>query len=145
MSEELLHEALLQEAERCGVIDPDILQAYPDEIAGAKLDASGKPDVASIVGAIRKIKSRVPALFKEQDFSRMDDATYAEAEKKFREKLSRHAQAPSRNNEFRSLDAVSLSETEQHALRRYLGGTRNSYDASILNAALKRQNGPDAA
>ena len=69
-----LHEALAAEAERLGCIDLDILQAFPEEIAGAKLDASGAPDVASIVGAIRKIKTRSPALFKTQDFEKMDAA-----------------------------------------------------------------------
>ena len=74
-----------------------ILAAYPDEIAGAKFDATGKPDVGTVVAAIRKIKARVPALFKEQDFSKMDDATYSEAEKRFREKLSRNARPAERN------------------------------------------------
>jgi hypothetical protein len=145
MSEELLHEALAQEAERLGVIDLDILQAYPEELKGAKLGADGKPDVASIVGAIRKIKSRVPALFKEQDFSKMDSAQYAEAEKKFREKLSRHAR-PEARSEYKSLDAALLTDEEAGALRRHLSGTRNSFDKSLLEQALRRQQGPrDAA
>jgi hypothetical protein len=146
MSEELLHEALLQEAERVGCIDLDVLAAYPEEIAGAKIDASGAPDVGTIVAAIRKIKARVPALFKEQDFAKMDDATFSEAEEKFREKLQRHARPAARNNDFRALDAALLSETEAHALRRHLSGTRSSYDRSILEQALRRQQGPrDAA
>jgi hypothetical protein len=145
MSEELLHEALLQEAERVGCIDGDVLRAYPDELKGAKLGADGKPDVGTIVAAIRKIKARVPALFKEQDFAKMDDATFSEAEEKFREKLQRHARPPARNNDFRALDAALLSAEEAGALRRFLGGARNSFDRSILNAALARQNGPDAA
>jgi hypothetical protein len=147
MSEELLHEALLQEAERVGCIDNDVLAAFPEELKTAKLDASGKPDIASIVGAIRKIKTKSPALFKETQWDRMDETTYSEAEKRFRERLSRRSAPPSRSNDFKSLDAALLSETEGHALRRYLGGTRNSYDLSILSAALTRQQGPrgDAA
>jgi hypothetical protein len=62
--EPILHEALLEEAQRVGVVDPDILAAYSDEIAGAKLDASGKPDVGTVVAAIRKIRTRSPALFR---------------------------------------------------------------------------------
>jgi hypothetical protein len=142
--EPILHEALLEEAQRVGVVDPDILGAYPGELKGARLDADGKPDVASIVAAIRKIKARVPALFKEQDFAKMDDATFSEAEEKFREKLQRHARPPARNNDFRALDAALLSAEEAGALRRFLGGARNSFDRSILNAALARQNGPAA-
>jgi hypothetical protein len=75
----------------------------------------------------------------------MDAAQYAEAEKKFREKLSRHAR-PEARSEYRTLDAALLKEQESQALRRHLSGVRNSYDRSILNAALTRQNGPkDAA
>jgi hypothetical protein len=142
-----LHEALAAEAERLGCIDLDILQAFPEEIAGAKLDASGAPDVASIVGAIRKIKTRSPALFKTQDFEKMDAASYKSAEDAFREKLRRRSQQPARSNEYKTLDAALLTPEEGHALRRYLGGTRNSYDRSVLNAALTRQTGPrgDAA
>ncbi|MGA9018169.1 MAG: hypothetical protein WB438_04445 [Candidatus Cybelea sp.] len=145
MSEELLQSALLEEAERVGVIDPDVLRAFPEELKTATLGADGKPDVASIVLAVRKIRTKSPALFKEPDYAKMDDAQFQDAEQKFREKLQRHARPAARNNEFRALDSVGLTETEQHALRRYLSGTRNSYDASILTAALKRQNGPDAA
>ena len=145
--EPILHEALLEEAQRVGVIHPDILAAYPDEIAGAKLDATGKPDVGTVVAAIRKIKARVPALFKEQDFSKMDDATYSEAEKRFREKLSRNARPAERNSDYRDLDAALLSDEESGALRRHLGGARNSFDKSLLEQALRRQQGPrgDAA
>ena len=71
-----------------GCIDLDILQAFPEEIAGAKLDASGAPDVASIVGAIRKIKTRSPALFKTQDFEKMDAASYKSAEDAFRGEIA---------------------------------------------------------
>ena len=46
MSEELLQSALLEEAERVGVIDPDIVAAYPEELKGAKFGANGLPDVA---------------------------------------------------------------------------------------------------
>lgn len=144
MSEEFLQSALLEEAERVGVIDPDILQAFPEELKTAKLGADGKPDVASIVGAIRKIKTRSPALFKEQDFAKMDDATFSEAEEKFREKLQRHARPAARNSDYRALDAALLTPEESNALRRFLGGARNSFDRSILNAALARQNGPAA-
>jgi hypothetical protein len=145
--EPILHEALLQEAERVGIVDPDILAAYPEELKGAKLDASGAPDVGTIVAAIRKIKARVPALFKEQDFQKMDDATYQAAETAFREKLSRHARPAARNNDFRALDAALLTPEESNALRRFLGGARSSYDRSVLSAALVRQTGPrgDAA
>jgi hypothetical protein len=110
------------------------------------LGADGKPDIGTVVNAIRAIKQKSPALFKTQDFEQMDPAQYQDAESKFREKLQRHARPAVRNNDFKALDAALLSETEGHALRRYLGGTRNSYDLSILNAALTRQNGPkDAA
>ena len=147
MSEELLQSALLEEAERVGVIDPDVLRAFPEELKTATLGADGKPDVASIVLAVRKIRTKSPALFKEPDYAKMDDAQFQDAEQKFREKLQRHARPAARNNEFRTLDSALLSETEGHALRRYLGGTRNSYDLSILSAALTRQTGPrgDAA
>jgi hypothetical protein len=142
----ILHEALAEEAQRVGCIDLDILAAFPEEIKGAKLDASGKPDVASIVGAIRKIKTRSPALFKEQDFSKMDDASYQAAESAFRDKLARRSQPAPRSNEFKALDAALLTPEEGHALRRYLGGGRSGYDLSVLSAALKRQQGPrDAA
>jgi hypothetical protein len=142
--EPILHEALLQEAERVGCIDLDVLAAYPEEIAGAKLGADGKPDVASIVGAIRKIKTRVPALFKTQNFEEMDSAQYAEAEKKFREKLSRHAR-PEARSEYKNLDAALLTDEESGALRRHLSGTRSTYDKSILDAAKARLGPKDAA
>ena len=145
MSEELLQSALLEEAGRVGVIDPDILGAYPEELKGAKLGADGLPDVASIVLAVRKIKNRVPALFRTQDFQEMDSAQYAEAEKKFREKLSRHAR-PEARSEYKNLDAALLTDEESGALRRHLSGTRNSFDKSLLEQALRRQQGPrDAA
>lgn len=143
MSEELLHEALLQKAERVGCIDNDVLAAFPEELKTAKLDASGAPDVASIVAAIRKIKTRSPALFKTQNFEEMDSAQYAEAEKKFREKLSRHAR-PEARSEYKSLDAALLTDEEAGALRRHLGGARNSYDRSLLEAARARL-GPKGA
>jgi hypothetical protein len=143
--ENLLHDALLEEAQRVGVVDPDILAAYPDEIAGARLDATGKPDIGTVVNAIRKLKARVPALFRTQDFEKMDAAQYEDAESKFRETLRRHSQPAARSNEFKQLDAALLTPEEGHALRRHLGGARNSYDRSVLQAALKRQNGPDAA
>jgi hypothetical protein len=145
MDDPKLLDALAEEATRVGCIDLDVLAAYPDEIAGAKIDASGKPDVASIVGAIRKIKTRVPALFKTQNFEEMDSAQYAEAEKKFREKLSRHAR-PEARSEYKNLDAALLTDEESGALRRHLSGTRNSFDKSLLEQALRRQQGPrDAA
>ena len=70
---------------------------------------------------------------------------FQDAEQKFREKLQRHARPAARNSEFRTLDSALLSAEEAGALRRFLGGARNSFDRSILNAALARQNGPDAA
>jgi hypothetical protein len=144
--EPILHEALLEEAERVGVIDSDILAAYPEELKGAMLGADGKPDIASIVGAIRKIKSRVPALFKTQDFEQMDSADYQKAENAFRERLRRQSRPAERNNNFSKLDAALLSIEESNALRRFLGGNRSSYDRSLLGAALLRQQGPrDAA
>src|SRR5579863_1214156 len=142
----ILHEALAEEATRQGVIDTDILNAYPEQLKGVKLGADGKPDFGTVYAAVKEIKQNHPALFKEQDFSKMDDACYQAAETAFREKLSRRSQPAARSNEFRALDAALLSPEEGHALRRYLGGTRNSYDRSVLQAALKRQNGPrDAA
>lgn len=144
MSEELLQSALLEEAERVGIVDPDILAAYPEELKTAKLGADGKPDVGSVVGAIRKIKSRVPALFRTQDFQEMDSAQYAEAEKKFREKLSRHAR-PEARSEYKNLDAALLTDEESGALRRHLSGTRSTYDKSILDAARARLGPKDAA
>lgn len=144
--EPILHEALLEEAQRVGVVDPDILAAFPEEIATAKLDASGAPDVGSVVAAIRKIKTRSPALFKEQDYSKMSSAEMEVAESKFRDSLRRRSKPEARTSEaFKKLDAALLSPEEDHALRRYLSGTRSSYDLSVLSAALKRQNGPDAA
>jgi hypothetical protein len=143
--EPILHEALLEEAQRVGVVDPDILAAFPEEIATAKLDASGAPDVGSVVGAIRKIKSRVPSLFKTQDFQEMDEASYQTAEDAFRDKLRRRSQPAARSNDFKQLDAALLSDEEAGALRRHLGGSRNSFDRSLLNAALARQNPKDAA
>jgi hypothetical protein len=86
-----------------------------------------------------------PALFKTQDFEKMDDASFLTAEDAFRTNLRRRAQAPSRNNEFQQLDSALLSQEEGHALRRYLGGTRNSYDRSILEAARARLGPKDAA
>src|ERR1700734_2767950 len=129
--EPILHEALLEEAQRQGVIDPDILTCYPEQVSGVKLGADGKPDVGTVVAAIRKIKTKSPALFKTQDYEKMDPAEYQDAESNFREKLRRHARPAERNNDFRELDAALLSETEGHALRRHLSGTRSSYDKSI--------------
>lgn len=143
--EPIIFDALLEEATRQGVIDPDILTCYPEQVKGVKLGADGKPDIGTVVNAIRAIKQKSPALFKTQDFEQMDPAQYQDAESKFREKLQRHARPAARNNDFRDLDAALLSETEAHALRRHLSGTRSSYDKSILEQALRRQNGPDAA
>lgn len=144
--ENLLHEALAVEAERVGIIDLDVLRAFPEEIKTAILGADGKPDVASIVGAIRKIKTRSPALFKEQDFQKMDDATYKTAESAFLDKMRRRSNpSGARNSDYRSLDAALLTDEESQALRRFLSGTRSSYDRSILDAARARQNPKDAA
>ena len=85
--EPILHEALLEEAQRQGVIDPDILTCYPEQVSGVKLGADGKPDVGTVVAAIRKIKTKSPALFKTQDYEKMDPAEYQDAESKFREKM----------------------------------------------------------
>ena len=79
-----------------GVIDPDILRAFPEELKTATLGADGKPDVASIVLAVRKIRTKSPALFKEPDYAKMDDAQFQDAEQKFREKLQRHARPAAR-------------------------------------------------
>jgi hypothetical protein len=49
------------------------------------------------------------------------------------------------SNDFKQLDAALLSDEEAGALRRHLGGSRNSFDRSLLNAALARQNPKDAA
>ena len=75
-----LHEALAVEAERVGCIDVDVLRAFPEEIASATLDASGAPDIGTVVAAIRKIKEKSPRLFRTQDFEQMDEASYTEAE-----------------------------------------------------------------
>ena len=136
---------MLEEATRQGVVDPDILTCYPEQVKNVKLGADGKPDVGTIVNAIKAIKQKAPALFKETQWDRMDEATYSEAEKRFREKLSRHAR-PEARSEYKSLDAALLTDEESGALRRHLSGTRNSFDKSLLEQALRRQQGPrDAA
>ncbi|MGA8797477.1 MAG: hypothetical protein WB526_10505, partial [Candidatus Cybelea sp.] len=66
-------------ATRQGVVDPDILTCYPEQVKNVKLGADGKPDVGTIVNAIRAIKQKAPALFKETQWDRMDEATYSEA------------------------------------------------------------------
>jgi hypothetical protein len=141
----ILHEALAEEATRQGVIDTDILTAYPEQLKGVKLGADGKPDFGTVYAAVKEIKHNHPALFREQDFEKMDAAQYDDAETTFREKLRRQSRPAERNNNFSQLDAALLSSEESDALRRFLGGNRSSYDRSVLNTALRRQNGLDAA
>ena len=141
MSEELLQSALLQEAERVGIVDPDILAAYPEELKTAKLGADGKPDVGSSRRLFGKSKAEFRRYSSTQDSQEMDSAQYAEAEKKFREKLSRHAR-PEARSEYKSLDAALLTDEESGALRRHLSGTRST---ATTKDQFRRRDEPDTA
>jgi hypothetical protein len=134
-----IEKALREAATAARCIDADLVVTpiFADIIAKVQSETDAP-------GAIAEMQKAKPKLFKQDDWTELsrDEAGYAEAEKRFRERLSRRSAPPSRSNDFKRLDAALLSETEGHALRRYLGGTRNSYDLSILNAALTRQTGP---
>ena len=135
--------ALKQAAQEARCIDPDVVLALPifaDIIAKVESETDAP-------GAIEQMRQAKPRLFKQDEWSTLSPEAFAEAEKRLKERLARRTQPAARNNDFRDLDSALLSESEGHALRRYLGGTRNSYDLSILNAALTRQTGPrgDAA
>jgi hypothetical protein len=132
--------ALKKAAVEARCIDADLVVTpiFADIIAKVESEADAP-------GAIEQMRQAKPKLFKQDEWSTLSPDQFADAEKRLKERLSRRAQPVARNNTFAKLDSALLSETEQHALRRYLGGTRNSYDLSILNAALTRQNGPDAA
>jgi hypothetical protein len=96
--------------------------------------------------AVAEMAKARPNLFLHDDYAKMSSEEFDTAEARFREKLSRRSQPAVRSNEYKALDAALLTPEEGHALRRYLGGTRNSYDRSVLQQALRRQNGPrDAA
>jgi hypothetical protein len=82
-----------------------------------------------------------PRLFKQDEWSTLSPDAFLEAEKRLKERLARRTQPAARNNDFAKLDAALLSSEESNALRRFLGGTRNSFDASLLRAALARQQG----
>lgn len=134
--------ALKQAATEAHCIDPDVVLALPI-FADIVSKVESETDAPGAIDAMRAAR---PKLFKQDEWSTLSPDAFAEAEKRLRGRLSRRSQPPARSNEFRSLDAALLSAEEGNALRRFLGGTRNSYDRSVLQAALIRQQGPrDAA
>jgi hypothetical protein len=136
-----IEKALREAATAARCIDADLVVTpiFADIIAKVQSETDAP-------GAIAEMQKAKPKLFRRDDWEQLSPDAFAEAEKRLKERLSRRSAPPSRSNDFQALDAALISETEQHALRRYLGGVRNSYDLSILNAALTRQTGPkDAA
>jgi hypothetical protein len=129
--------ALKQAAQEARCIDPDVVLALPifAEII-AKVES--ETDAPGAIDAMRQAR---PKLFKQDEWSSLSPDQFAEAEKRLKERLARRTQPAARNNDFAKLDAALLSSEESNALRRFLGGTRNSFDASLLRAALARQQG----
>jgi hypothetical protein len=137
-----IEQALRTAATEARIVDPDLVTLPVfEEIVGRMASES------DAVRAVAEMQQARPKLFLHDDYAKMDSTQFETAEDAFREKLRKRSKPASRQNEFKQLDSALLGETEHHALRRYLGGTRNSYDLSILNAALTRQTGPrgDAA
>ena len=144
----VLFEALKTEAAALKCIDDDILLVHSDLTSGLTVDDNGKPDPAAIKEAVRAIKSRSPRLFKENDWRVLaadpDQRAYLAQEKAFRESIrTSHRVGP---NPFKTLDTALLSPIELESLNRHLGGRGDSYDRSLLQRALRAQNGDkDAA
>jgi hypothetical protein len=136
-----IEQALREAASAARIVDPDLVSLPVFEEILSRV-ASEK----DATRAVAEMQQARPKLFLRDDYAKMSSEEFDTAEARFRERLSRKSRPEARTSEaFKSLDAAHLSPEEDHALRRFLGGARNSYDLSILSAALKRQNGPDAA
>lgn len=133
--------ALREAATAARIVDADLVTlAVFAEIVGRMASES---DATRAVAEMRQAR---PKLFLHDDYALMSPEEFDTAETRFREKLARRSRPDTaRNDAFKKLDAALLSPGESHALRRFLGGTRNGYDLSVLRQALRRQNGPDAA
>ena len=138
-----IEQALRTAATEARIVDPDLVTLPVfEEIVGRMASDS------DAVRAVAEMAAARPKLFLHDDYAKMSSEEFDSAEARLKERLSRQSRPVARSNEFRALDAALLTPEEGHALRRYLGGqTRSSYDRSILNAALSRQQGPrgDAA
>jgi hypothetical protein len=128
--------ALKKAAVEARCIDADLVLTpiFADIVATVKAESDAP-------GAIEAMRQAKPRLFKQDEWSTLSPDAFLEAEKRLKERLARRTQPAARNNDFAKLDAALLSSEESNALRRFLGGTRNSFDASLLRAALARQQG----
>jgi hypothetical protein len=132
--------ALKKAAVEARCIDADLVLTpiFADIVATVKAESDAP-------GAIEAMRQAKPRLFKQDEWGTLSPDDFQAAEKRLKERLSRRTQPAARNSDYRELDAALLSAEEAGALRRFLGGHRSTYDRSVLSAALKRQNGPDAA
>jgi hypothetical protein len=135
-----IEKALREAATAARCIDADLVVTpiFADIIAKVQSETDAP-------GAIAEMQKAKPRLFKQDEWGTLSPDDFQAAEKRLKERLSRRTQPAARNSDYRDLDAALLSAEEAGALRRFLGGHRSTYDRSVLSAALKRQNGPDAA
>jgi hypothetical protein len=137
-----IEQALRSAATEARIVDPDLVSLPVfEEIVGRM--ASEK----DATRAVAEMQQARPKLFLHDDYAEISSEEFDTAEARFREKLARRSQPAARNNDFKNLDSALLTDEEAGALRRHLGGSRNSFDRSLLQRALDRQTGPrgDAA
>lgn len=138
-AKELLHEMALD----MGCRGIEILDVYQDAWNDLKPDSPP----SAFRAAVEQVKAQSPKMFLETDWQILGDtnpARFKEREEKFRASIRTSHRVGA--NIFKALDTALLSPIELESLNRHLGGRGDSYDRSLLQRALRAQNGDkDAA